>query len=1053
MSAEVRLSDDDLRTMESEKLLEHVERLEAMQRLRALESFLGFDSFGGTDVYFRMLRDRYGEPGQWMVPNVSSDRKSGENRPLILNETQLNLLREQSRILLATNPYAQGLHENQINYIVGKGFTYKVKGRNANGPDGLPQKPDEPTQQRITAVQKWCDAWIARNRWSASARDPRTMQAVAQPRERECVARTLRDGEAMVRLHLFEDGDSAARFVEPVQVRNNGVSVADGWTWGMKHRTEPFVDVETIVAYWISYWTEEETEDHDEVPADEIIHFKLQRDDAAIKRGVPLYSFGVYSALERAYKLQETASKTAAFRAGNAEYWQHETGTASNIGAFGKTVPNQIGGGSHVEERMGPGPRIRRMGPGTTPINPTAAGFTEYGQVAQGDLRQAGASVAAPEFVVSGDASNNNYASIKESGTPFVLATAVSQEHFVTGCLAVIYRAMRHAIDKGVLPSDTLDMVELHAETAKDDSREPLERAQEDQILVSVGIKSVQTAQRERGLDPEQQATERQEWAQQFGNQGMALDPNADPYQEPATTDAPPPDSANPATEPAQNLALNGAQMASLQAIAQAVADGLLPAATAVKLIMVSIPTLSEADVKAIILPADGFTPAQPPQPTPGMESRETDSLDIIDLLEAIDEDEVAELLEDIRPEDRAYYNAIISDRTTLPEDTDWLADIVRSAKRNRLDVDDAVHTVVTKMLERPRGDLKSVDAWRQTLDASIGELRKETHGPELTGRKGQEFDHMAHIAENPRAERRGDVLPDSDADKVLRRLQRAPDSNAKQISDALSGRHGVFARSRVHDAVDKIHETMSKRPEAASETLRSAISRLKAERPEPAAAKPTEPGDWKKSLASTIEKVPDIDRTRLANMYRRHGLAGDEFQRMIGELHAEGKASPHLLPQKAAGTPRPKPKKPIEQRVLDHFAARPDTDYTTMSRKFAKKGVYSEDLKAALHKMHGEGKIPKTFAFPRPAAQIGVESQEEVPHIGDVLLESPPGILANYGLGLTNLHAKAMKGAGKGGAEKIPIGDLEFPGGLSDEVSPLQDNSRKPIIAAKTER
>ena len=45
------------------------------------------------------IRDRYGEPGQWMVPNVSSDRKSGENRPLILNETQLNLLREQSRIL------------------------------------------------------------------------------------------------------------------------------------------------------------------------------------------------------------------------------------------------------------------------------------------------------------------------------------------------------------------------------------------------------------------------------------------------------------------------------------------------------------------------------------------------------------------------------------------------------------------------------------------------------------------------------------------------------------------------------------------------------------------------------------------------------------------------------------------------------------------------------------------------------------------------------------------------------------------------------------------
>jgi HK97 family phage portal protein len=62
---------------------------------------------------------------------------------------------------------------------------------------------------------------------------------------------------------------------------------------------------------------------------------------------------------------------------------------------------------------------------------------------------------------------------------------------------------------------------------------------------------------------------------------------------------------------PAQNLALNGAQMASLQQIAQAVANGQLPAATAIALVMVSIPTISQAKAKAMIDPADGFEPKQ----------------------------------------------------------------------------------------------------------------------------------------------------------------------------------------------------------------------------------------------------------------------------------------------------------------------------------------------------------------------------------------------------------------------------------------------------------
>lgn len=59
-----------------------------------------------------------------------------------------------------------------------------------------------------------------------------------------------------------------------------------------------------------------------------------------------------------------------------------------------------------------------------------------------------------------------------------------------------------------------------------------------------------------------------------------------------------------------QQTALNGAQIQALQQIVQAVADGSLPAETAVQLIQVGFPTIDEATARDIIEPAIGFAPA-----------------------------------------------------------------------------------------------------------------------------------------------------------------------------------------------------------------------------------------------------------------------------------------------------------------------------------------------------------------------------------------------------------------------------------------------------------
>lgn len=61
---------------------------------------------------------------------------------------------------------------------------------------------------------------------------------------------------------------------------------------------------------------------------------------------------------------------------------------------------------------------------------------------------------------------------------------------------------------------------------------------------------------------------------------------------------------ADLATTDVQSQALNGAQMATLQAIVQAVVAGQLPAESAIQLVLISIPGISQATAEALISPA-----------------------------------------------------------------------------------------------------------------------------------------------------------------------------------------------------------------------------------------------------------------------------------------------------------------------------------------------------------------------------------------------------------------------------------------------------------------
>lgn len=88
---------------------------------------------------------------------------------------------------------------------------------------------------------------------------------------------------------------------------------------------------------------------------------------------------------------------------------------------------------------------------------------------------------------------------------------------------------------------------------------------------------------------------------------GSSFGPSAlEPADTPTPTGVP--------TVDVQTQALNGAQMASLQALIQSVADGLLPDESVVQLILLSIPTIDEATARRLVAPANEFiqTPSAP---------------------------------------------------------------------------------------------------------------------------------------------------------------------------------------------------------------------------------------------------------------------------------------------------------------------------------------------------------------------------------------------------------------------------------------------------------
>lgn len=412
-----------------------------------------------------------GGSGEWASLGSAGEGGSfGACEPF--DEASLANLRRQCRGLAASNEYAINGHENRISYIVGSGHTYRASVK----------KGTDAPEELAGAVQLVLDEFLRENHWHR--------------RQQEIVRRMDRDGEAFLRFFVNTQGVLQVRFVEPDQVLTpTSLAGQAHVSFGIENDPE---DVETVLAYYV---------DGQSVAADEIQHRKANV-DGNVKRGVPLFA-PVRKNLRRAEKLLRNMSVLAEIQSAIALIRKHRSGVRTTVQQF-------VSGQADATATNGAGQQtsLRQYRPGTILDAPqgleydfpaTGIDAGSYVTVLQAELRAIASRLVMPEFMLSSDASNANYASTLVAEGPALKMFERLQSSQVEDDLAVMRRSIDAAARVGRLPSNVLRLIEIQATPPTLAARDRLEESRINELAFENGILSSQTWSQKLGLDYDQE--------------------------------------------------------------------------------------------------------------------------------------------------------------------------------------------------------------------------------------------------------------------------------------------------------------------------------------------------------------------------------------------------------------------------------------------------------------------------------------------------------------------------------------------------------------------
>lgn len=547
----------------------------------------------------------YGSVWLW---NETDAREEGRNRPAIEDETDLRTMQALARWICEANPYGVGAISNLTNFVVGSGFSYKVGTKKKRScPDGL-----------IPAVQDVIDECLDAHDWIGDF-------------ERELFRRSHRDGEYILRITPTRDGRCKLRAIEPEYlVRPTDVRFAEEWaerrcpalrgagpfSWTFGIQT-PADDVVEVLGYNVE-WSPGRS-DFEWYPASQIEHVKCNV-DRTIKRGMSDF-FPTQKWFDKVLGLLGGTIGGATVQSKIALITQYEAG-ASSSGVQSLTQsqsdgtirrPNANGGVKTVETRRFEDGTILHAPAGRTyTAGPLGGGQNDiYVQVLQAGLRAIAARWSMPEHVISADASNNNYASILEAGSPFRKAIDAAQAFHIARHQRLFWKVLLVAFNAGRFDRFGLTwrefqyVVELQITAPSPETRDRTQETARRATLHQAGILSLKTWAAQEGEDYEQEVAS-------GARPAIAL-PGA------ATADAAAQIAgvAGEAATTVQDTALNGAQIDSLLSIVSQVSLGQIPLAAARPILMSAFPLMASAKIDAILAPLAGFRPATLPDGSP----------------------------------------------------------------------------------------------------------------------------------------------------------------------------------------------------------------------------------------------------------------------------------------------------------------------------------------------------------------------------------------------------------------------------------------------------
>ena len=157
---------------------------------------------------------------------------------------------------------------------------------------------------------------------------------------------------------------------------------------------------------------------------------------------------------------------------------------------------------------------IKRYGPGTIldthadiDYDFPAAGLDagSFIAVLQAELRAIASRLVMPEFMLTSDASNANYASTMVAEGPAMRMFARLQAEQVADDVELMTRVVGNAVAAGGLPRDVLSAIEIIGIAPTLTVRDQMQEAQRFQIEHANGILSPQTWSQRLGLDYEQE--------------------------------------------------------------------------------------------------------------------------------------------------------------------------------------------------------------------------------------------------------------------------------------------------------------------------------------------------------------------------------------------------------------------------------------------------------------------------------------------------------------------------------------------------------------------